>query len=68
MLAGRKMTEITTDVGSTKVYEDDKIVVWNFELQPGETTPVHKNENLTSGTSSMALPWTVKMKMEKTWA
>lgn len=38
------MTEVTTDVGNTKVYEDDKIVVWNFELQPGETTPMHKHE------------------------
>ena len=28
-------------VGTTKIFENDKINVWEFVLEPGETTPVH---------------------------
>ena len=31
-------------VGTTKVFENDKINVWEFVLEPGETTPVHTHE------------------------
>jgi hypothetical protein len=33
-----------TGVGSEKVFENDKVIVWNFELAPGEETPVHTHE------------------------
>ena len=28
-------------VGSTKLFENDKIILWEFVLEPGEQTPVH---------------------------
>ena len=31
-------------VGTTKIFENDKINVWEFVLEPGETTPVHTHE------------------------
>ena len=31
-------------VGSRVVFEDDKIKVWEFDLEPGEQTPVHTHE------------------------
>ena len=31
-------------VGTKVVYEDDKIKVWEFELAPGERTPLHTHE------------------------
>jgi len=31
-------------VGSKVIYEDDKIKVWEFNLEPGEQTPVHTHE------------------------
>ena len=37
------MSEITTDIGKEKIFENDKIIVWNFELQPGEETPMHQH-------------------------
>ncbi len=33
------------DVGSEKVFENDTVIVWNFELAPGEETPVHTHEH-----------------------
>ena len=33
------------EVGSEKVFENDKVIVWNFELAPGEETPVHTHEH-----------------------
>lgn len=27
------------NLGNEKVFENDKIIVWNFTLQPGEFTP-----------------------------
>ena len=32
-------------VGTTVVFEDDKIQVWEFVLEPGEETPVHTHEH-----------------------
>ena len=29
------------DVGSNVLFEDDKIKVWDFNLAPGEETPIH---------------------------
>jgi len=31
-------------VGTQVVFEDDKIKVWEFILEPGEQTPVHTHE------------------------
>ena len=31
-------------VGTKVVFEDDKIKVWEFTLEPGEKTPVHTHE------------------------
>jgi len=31
-------------VGSKVVFEDDKIKVWEFNLEPGERTPVHTHK------------------------
>ena len=31
-------------VGTTVVFEDDKIKVWEFVLEPGEETPIHTHE------------------------
>ena len=32
-------------VGSTKIFENERIVVWEFVLEPGESTPVHTHEH-----------------------
>lgn len=31
-------------VGSTKLFENDRVIVWDFVLEPGESTPVHTHE------------------------
>ena len=31
-------------VGTKVVFEDDKIKLWEFNLEPGERTPVHTHE------------------------
>ncbi len=31
-------------VGTKVIFEDDKIKVWEFNLEPGERTPVHTHE------------------------
>lgn len=33
------------DVGTTKVFENDKIIVWEFTLEPGEETPLHTHRH-----------------------
>ena len=33
------------NVGSRKLFEDDDIIIWEFLLPPGETTPVHTHEH-----------------------
>ncbi len=32
-------------VGSRKIYEDDALILWEFELAPGEKTPCHTHEH-----------------------
>jgi hypothetical protein len=32
-------------VGTEKVFENDKVIVWNFTLEPGEETPMHTHEH-----------------------
>ena len=39
------MSHENTGVGTEKVFENDKIIVWNFELAPGEETPMHTHEH-----------------------
>jgi len=29
------------DVGTTKLFENDDVIVWDFRLEPGETTGLH---------------------------
>ena len=36
--------KIEGTVGSKKLFENDKVIVWDFVLQPGETTPLHQHE------------------------
>lgn len=36
--------EVSGNVGSELVFENDKIRVWNFVLDVGEETPVHKHD------------------------
>ena len=31
-------------VGSKKLFENDRIIVWEFVLEPGESTPVHTHQ------------------------
>ncbi len=33
------------EVGTTKVFENDKIILWEFVLDPGETTPCHTHKH-----------------------
>ena len=33
-----------SDVGSRRVYEDERVIVWHFDLQPGEECPLHTHE------------------------
>jgi mannose-6-phosphate isomerase-like protein (cupin superfamily) len=32
-------------LGTEKVFENDKVIVWNFELAPGDETEVHTHEH-----------------------
>jgi hypothetical protein len=32
-------------VGSTKIFENDRIIIWEFVLEPGEQTPRHTHEH-----------------------
>jgi len=41
MLGGNAMA----GVGSEKIFENDKVIVWNFVLEPGEVTPIHTHEH-----------------------
>ena len=38
------MAEIGDKVGSKVIFENERIRVWDFELQPGEETEMHKHE------------------------
>lgn len=33
------------EVGTTKLFEDDRIVMWEFVLEPGERTPCHTHRH-----------------------
>lgn len=33
------------EVGSTKLFENDKLILWEFVLEPGEKTPVHTHRH-----------------------
>jgi len=33
------------DVGSTKLFENDKVILWEFLLEPGEKTPLHTHRH-----------------------
>ena len=35
------MTQSRGEVGTRKVYEDDRMALWEFELAPGARTPCH---------------------------
>jgi hypothetical protein len=37
--------EAMAGVGTEKVFENDKVIVWNFVLAPGEETPMHTHEH-----------------------
>jgi hypothetical protein len=34
-------TEVTKEVGTGKLFENDDIVMWEFVLEPGESVPCH---------------------------
>lgn len=38
------MTKVSSNVGTKKLFENDKIILWVFELEPGEETPLHRHE------------------------
>ncbi len=33
------------NLGTEKVFENDQVIVWNFELAPGEETELHTHEH-----------------------
>mgnify|MGYP006446170955 FL=1 len=33
------------EVGTTKIYENDKIIMWEFILEPGERTAMHTHKH-----------------------
>ena len=35
----------TGAVGTTKIFENEKTIVWEFVLEPGASTPVHTHEH-----------------------
>ena len=38
------MSNVSGDVGQRVVFENDRIKVWDFELQPGRETVMHRHE------------------------
>jgi hypothetical protein len=42
-------TELSTaplgDVGTKLLHEDDRVRIWEIDLQPGEETPPHRHDN-----------------------
>lgn len=38
------MSTVSNKVGSKIVFENDQVIVWDFQLQPGEETPMHKHD------------------------
>jgi hypothetical protein len=39
------MSTVGNEVGSKIVFENDKVRVWDFVLQPGEETPMHRHDH-----------------------
>ncbi len=39
------MNSVSNKVGSQVVFENDKVRVWDFVLQPGEETPMHRHDH-----------------------
>lgn len=39
------MATVSESVGSKVLFENDKVRVWNFELQPGEETVMHRHDH-----------------------
>jgi len=37
-------SNITTDVGTKLLFENERVRVWDLRLEPGETTPMHRHE------------------------
>lgn len=33
------------EVGTTKIFEDERVAIWEFALEPGEKTPVHTHRH-----------------------
>jgi hypothetical protein len=33
------------EVGTTKIFEDERIILWEFALDPGEATPTHTHHH-----------------------
>lgn len=33
------------EVGTARIFENDRIIVWDFVLEPGERTPCHTHEH-----------------------
>jgi hypothetical protein len=42
---GAKSCTVDGYVGSTVIYEDDRVRVWNFTLAPGEMTSMHRHDH-----------------------
>ncbi len=34
-----------SDVGTTKIFENDKVIIWEFALEPGGETAMHTHEH-----------------------
>lgn len=41
---GAKICEVDHYVGSTVIYEDELVRVWNFTLAPGQMTSMHRHD------------------------
>ena len=40
-----KSEEISKDVGTELLFENDRVKVWSMALEPGETSPYHQHDN-----------------------
>ena len=40
-----KSEEISKEVGTELLFENDRVKVWGMALEPGETSPYHQHEN-----------------------
>lgn len=38
------MADISSEVGSKVVFENDRVRIWDFVLQPGQETPMHRHD------------------------